>query len=109
MPPVLDLVEAHEAANALANQLRLAGLRLAAPCRVGEMPARNAHQIAAGLLEDRLRDIRLLDVRNRDDGYLHVLLDLGGHVLLPALLKRARLNTGGDHFAVGDSAAYVEK
>ena len=105
VPAVLDLVEAHEAADALADGLRLAGLRLVAPLRVGEMPARDAHQVAAALRQDRLRDLRLLDVRYRDDRYLHVLLDLGRHVFFPSLLDRARLDAGGELGAVRESCS----
>src|SRR5215469_4958191 len=73
------------------------------------MPARDPDDIAAAFLEDLFCDIGLLDIRNGDEREAHVLLDVARHVLLPALLPRTGLDAGGDHLAVGNRAADVEK
>ena len=73
------------------------------------MSARDAHQVAAALRQDRLRDRRLLNVRYRDDRYPHVLLNLSRHVFFPSLLERARLDAGDELGAVRDGGADVEE
>ena len=111
VPMVEDLVEAHQAADALADHLGPTPPGLVAPGGIGQMAAGNSHQVAAPLPQDRLRDLGLLDIGYGDDRNPDVLLDRRGHVFLPPLFVGTGLDTGqgGLGRGFGDAATDVEE